>query len=65
MLDCVGTKVQTILRQWGCLGQDLQNWLKVYVSENGIILLFDFSPLDLTCLDSNVILISLETFSNH
>jgi hypothetical protein len=33
--------------------------------KNGIIPLLDFSPLDWTCLDSNVILISLETFSNH
>jgi hypothetical protein len=32
---------------------------------NGIIPLLDFSPFDWTCLDSNVLLISLETFSNH
>jgi hypothetical protein len=47
------------------LGQDLINWPYVYGSENGIISLFDSSPFDLTFLDSNVILISLETFSNH
>lgn len=46
-------------------GEDLQNWPYVYVSEIGIISLFDFSLFDLTCLDSNVILISLETFSNN
>jgi hypothetical protein len=46
-------------------GEDLQNWPYVYVSEIGIFSLFDFSPFDLTFLDSNVILISLETFSNH
>ena len=46
-------------------GEDLQNWPYVYVSENGIFSLFDFSPFDLTFLDSNVSLISLETFSNH
>lgn len=33
--------------------------------KNGVISLFDFSPFDLTFLDSKVILISLETFSNH
>jgi hypothetical protein len=45
--------------------EDLQNWLNVYVSENGIFSLFDFSLFDLIFLDSNVILISLETFPNH
>jgi hypothetical protein len=44
------------------LVEDLQIWLSVYVSENGIFSPFDFSPFDLTFLDSNVILISLETF---
>ena len=47
------------------LVEDLQNWPYVYVSEIGIISPFDFSPFDLTFLDSNVVLISLETFSNH
>ena len=46
-------------------GEDLQNWPYVYVSEIGVFSLFDFSPFDLTFLDSNVIIISLETFSNH
>ena len=46
-------------------GEDLQNWPYVYVSEIGIFSLFDFSPFDLTFVDSNVILIGLETFSNH
>ena len=46
-------------------GEDLQNWPYVYVSENGIISPFDFSPFDLTFLDSNVVLISLETFPNY
>ena len=46
-------------------GEDLQNWPYVYVSEIGIFSLFDFPPFDLTFVDSNVILISLETFSNH
>ena len=46
-------------------GEDLQNWSYVYVSEIGIISQIDFSSFDLTFLDSNVILISLETFSNH
>jgi hypothetical protein len=45
--------------------EDLQIWLYVYVSENGIFSPFDFSPFDLTFVDSYVILISLETFSNH
>jgi hypothetical protein len=46
-------------------GEDLQNWSYVYVSEIGIISQIDFSSFDLTFLDSNVILISLETFPNH
>ena len=46
-------------------GEDLQNWSYVYVSEIEIFSLFDFSPFDLTFLDSNVILISLGTFPNH
>ena len=45
--------------------EDLQNWPYVYESEIGIFSLFDFSPFDLILLDSNVIPISLETFSNH
>jgi hypothetical protein len=47
------------------LVEDLQFWLNVYVSENGIFSPFDFSPFELTFVDSNVVLISLETFSNH
>lgn len=47
------------------LVEDLQIWLYVYVRENGIFSLFNFSPFDLTLVDSNVILIGLETFSNH
>ena len=43
-------------------GEDLQNWPYVYGSEIGVFSLFDFSPFDLTFLDANVILISLETF---
>jgi hypothetical protein len=43
-------------------GEDLQNWPYVYVSEIGNSSPFDFSPNDLIFLDSNVILISLETF---
>ena len=46
-------------------GEDLQSWPYVYASEIGIFSLFDFYPFDLTFLDSNVILISLETFPNH
>ena len=42
--------------------EDLQNWSDVYVSEIGIISPFAFSPFDLTFLESNVVLISLETF---
>ena len=43
-------------------GEDLQNWSYVYVSEIGIFSLFDFSPIELTFVDSNVVLMSLETF---
>jgi hypothetical protein len=45
--------------------EDLQIWLYVYLSENGIFSPIDFSPFTLTLVDSNVILISLETFPNH
>jgi hypothetical protein len=34
----------------------------VYVREMGIFSLFDLSPFELTCVDSNVVLIGLETF---
>lgn len=44
---------------------DLQNCSYVYEMEFGIFSLFDFSPFDLTFLDSKVVLISLETFPNH
>jgi hypothetical protein len=47
------------------LVEDLQKWLNVYVSENGIFSLFDFSLFDLIFLDSKVTLTSLGTFSNH
>jgi hypothetical protein len=47
------------------LVEDLQKWLNVYVSENGIFSLFDFSLFDLIFLHSKVILISLGTFPNH
>ena len=49
----------------GGFGENLQNWPYVYVSEIGIFSLFDFSPFELTFVDSKVVLISLETFSHH
>jgi hypothetical protein len=39
--------------------------LCVCEGKNEVIPLLGFSPFDWTCLDSNVIFISLETFSNH
>ena len=56
---------QAMAQAMVAFGDDLQNWPYVYVSEMGIFSLFDFPPIDLTFLDSNVILISLETFPNH
>jgi hypothetical protein len=47
------------------LVEDLQKWLNVYVSENGIFSLFDFSLFDLAFLHSKVTLTSLGSFSNH
>ncbi len=47
------------------LVDDLQKWLFVYVSEIGIFSPFDFTPFDLTFLDSNVVLMSLATFPNY
>ena len=47
------------------LVEDLQNGPKCMWVKYGIFSLFGFSSFDLTLVDSNVILISLETFSNH
>ena len=47
------------------LNEDLQIWLSVCEWILGIFSLFDFSLFDLIFLDSKVVLISLETFSNH
>jgi hypothetical protein len=57
--------LQVIDQAMVAFGEDLQNWLSVYLSENGIFSLVDFSPFELTFLDSNVIFICLETFSHH
>jgi hypothetical protein len=45
--------------------EDLQNGPKCMWVKYGIFSPFYFSPIDLTFLDSNVILISLGTFPNH
>jgi hypothetical protein len=47
------------------LVEDLQIGLSVCEGILGIFSLCDFSSFELTLVDSNVILIGLETFSNH